>query len=223
MKPANFIHLFVIILLLSFTANEHSNFVENMEAKYYKQRVELSHLQRYSAKTDEGKARIKELKAQMAEKKNIAALNSRITSYKVLAILPLVLIALYQFMLYFKIDFKDPDDVLVATNYQRKTWLLCFVMFMVVSFWCFYFRLSEIWAAIAYLAGVGCLVRSLMLATELRLITKKQGNKAFAVTTIATTVVLYFNFMVLGLLYYAYTIKGFDHIRLMIAEIINLI
>lgn len=223
MKPANFVHLFVLILLLSFTANEHSAYMDRLEAKNYAQRVELSRLQRYSAKTEEGKARIKELKAQMAEKKNIAATNHRITTYKVLAILLLFLIALYQFMRYFKIDFKDPDDLLVAINYQRKTWLLAFAMFMVTSFWCFYFRLTEEWAAISYLAGVGCLVRSLMLATELRLITKKQGNKAFVFTTTITAVMLYFNLLIFGLMYYAYWLKSLDDVRNTIEEILSLL
>jgi cytochrome bd-type quinol oxidase subunit 2 len=123
------------------------------------------------------------------------------TSYKVLVVLGLFLIALFQFIAYFRIDFSDEADIVPANNYQRKTWLLSFFMLLVTAVWIWYFRGSPEWAFVTYIASVFALVRSLMLATELRLITKKRGTPLYKGVTLLTTFVVYFNFLGMALIY----------------------
>ncbi len=201
MKPANFLHLFIIILLLSFTVSEHATYQQNIEQHHYDLRVRVSHLQRYGGKSDETKAEIAAIQQELKDTKNFHQDNFSITSYKVLVVLGLFLIALFQFIAYFRIDFSDEADIVPANNYQRKTWLLSFFMLLVTAVWIWYFRGSPEWAFLTYVVAIFALVRSLMLATELRLITKKRGTPLYKGVTLVTTFVLYFNFLGMALLY----------------------
>jgi cytochrome bd-type quinol oxidase subunit 2 len=201
MKPANFLHLFIIILLLSFTISEHSTYQQNIEQHHYDLRVRVSHLQRYGGKSEETKAEIAAIQQELKDTKNFHQDNFSMTSYKVLVVLGLFLIALFQFIAYFRIDFSDEADIVPANNYQRKTWLLSFFMLLVTAVWIWYFRGSPEWAFVTYIASVFALVRSLMLATELRLITKKRGTPLYKGVTLLTTFVVYFNFLGMALIY----------------------
>lgn len=219
MNLANLLHLFVIILLLSFTANENNKFAENVEIEHYNIRVELSHLQRYAhenPKDEEAKAKIAQLKRDLLTDKELHMRNFNITAIKMVVVLFFFLLALLLFIQYFRIDFSDPSDILRSTNYRRKTWLLNFVLFFTVSFWCLYFRNNQTWAAISYLVAIGALVRSLFLATELQLISKKAGGTEFKFTTIFTAFILYFNLLLLGGMYYASVIAGVNIITWLI-------
>jgi cytochrome bd-type quinol oxidase subunit 2 len=201
MKPANFLHLFIIILLLSFTISEHATYQQNIEQHHYDLRVRVSHLQRYGGKSEETKAEIAAIQQELKDTKNFHQDNFSMTSYKVLVVLGLFLIALFQFIAYFRIDFSDEADIVPANNYQRKTWLLSFFMLLVTAVWIWYFRGSPEWAFVTYIASVFALVRSLMLATELRLITKKRGTPLYKGVTLLTTFVVYFNFLGMALIY----------------------
>lgn len=203
MKPANFLHLFIVILLLGFTASEHSSYQVNIEQQHYDMRVRVSHLQRYGGKSESVKSEIEYLKKELANTKNLNQENFTITSYKVLVILLVFLIAVFQFMAYFHIDFSDEGDIVPATNYQRKTWLLSFLMLLITAAWILYFRGSTEWAVVAYIGAIFSLVRSLMLATELRLITKKRGTPLYKGVTFVTALVLYFNFIGMAVVYFA--------------------
>lgn len=120
MKPANFLHLFIIILLLSFTISEHATYQQNIEQHHYDLRVRVSHLQRYGGKSEETKAEIAAIQQELKDTKNFHQDNFSMTSYKVLVVLGLFLIALFQFIAYFRIDFSDEADIVPANNYHAK-------------------------------------------------------------------------------------------------------
>lgn len=203
MKPANFLHLFAIILLVCFAFTEHIGLNQSYQERIYQLRVAKSHTSRFAGKTEEGKARVKAFKQQMEDAKAEYAFFTNLTGYKVMVILVLFLMALWQFALYFKIDFDDDEDREVNSNYQRKTWLLNFLLFFVIAVWSLYFRQNYVAAVLCYLVAVGSLVRSLMLATELRLISKRKGNRTFTFTTLITSVILYFNLILIAGIYYS--------------------
>lgn len=211
MKLANLLHLFVIVLLLSFTANENSKFAERVEIEHYNIRVKLSHLQRYVAKNPhdyDAKATIAQLKRDLKTDKVLHQENFNITAIKLSVVLFFFLLALFQFIKFFRIDFNDPEDTITALNYRRKNWLLNFILFITVSLWCVIYRNNQTWAAISYLVAIGTLVQSLFLATELRLVSKQQGSNAFKVTSLLTAVVLYFNLILLVAMYVASRLTG---------------
>ncbi|MES2690694.1 MAG: hypothetical protein V4658_09845 [Bacteroidota bacterium] len=202
MKPANFLHMFAIILLISFAVSEHVNLKTNYDMRLYDLRVAKSHVSRYAGKTEGGKAEVARLKQKMADLADEHKFLTGLSGYKAMLILFLFLFVLWQFALYFKIDFEDQEDATPGVNYQRKTWLLNFILFFVLSAWCLYFRQNMVVAVLCYLVAIASLVRSLMLASELRLITKQRGTSAFAAVTIGTSVILYFNLLLIAAVYY---------------------
>lgn len=202
MKPANFLHIFAIILLISFAFSEQINLKTNYESHIYDLRVAKSHVSRYAGKTEEGKAEVSRIKQNMADAADEYSFLSGLAGYKALLILSLFLMVLWQFARYFKIDFEDEQDIITSANYQRKTWLLNFLLFFIISLWSLYFRQNIVFAVISYLVAIASLVRSLMLASELRLITKQRKTSAFLVITVATSVVLYFNLILIAAIYY---------------------
>lgn len=178
------------------------NLKTNYELRLYDLRVAKSHTSRFAGKTERGKEEVARLKQQMADLGDEYNFLSGLTGYKAMLILFLSLFALWQFALYFKIDFDDQEDPTPGVNYQRKTWLLAFILFFVLSAWSLYFRQNIIVAVLCYLVAIASLLRSLMLASELRLITKKRGSPAFAAVTIITSVILYFNLLLIAAIYY---------------------
>lgn len=194
--------MFAIILLISFAVSEHMNLKTNYELRTYDLRVAKSHVSRFAGKTERGKEEVLRIKQQMVDLTDEYKFVSGLSGYKAMLILFLFLFVLWQFAVYFKIDFDDPNDVTPGVNYQRKTWLLCFVLFFVLSAWCLYFRQNIIVAVLCYVVAIASLVRSLMLASELRLITKQRGTSAFAAVTIVTSVILYFNLLLMVAIYY---------------------
>ena len=178
------------------------NLKTNYELRLYDLRVAKSHTSRFAGKTERGKEEVARLKQQMTDLADEYKFLSGLTGYKAMLILFLSLFVLWQFALYFKTDFEDPQDVTPGVNYQRKTWLLGFILFFVLSAWCLYFRQNIVVAVLCYLVAIASLVRSLMLASELRLITKQRGTSAFAAVTIVTSVILYFNLLLIAAIYY---------------------
>jgi hypothetical protein len=206
MKPANFLHMFALILLIGFTFNEQANLKANYEKRMYHFKVQKSRTSHYAGKTEAGKAQLTQVQELMDKTTEEYKFMNSLTGYKALFIVFWFMIALWQFVRYFKIDFSDNTDILVSTNYQRKTWLLSFFLFFILAAWSLYIRGSFPFAVAFYLVAVASLVRSLMLATELGLITKKRGTPAFAAVTTVTSVILYFNFLLLAGFYFMYTI-----------------
>jgi hypothetical protein len=204
MKPANFLHLFAIILLTCFAYTEHNNLNANYQQHVYDLRVAKSHTSRFAGKTERGREEVKRLKQEMEDVKAEYVFFSGLTGYKALVILVLFLMALWQFARYFKIDFDDANDIVVNSDYQRKTWLLNFLLFFVIAVWSLYFRQNYVIAVLSYLVAIGSLVRSLMLATELRLISRNtEGSRTFKTVTLVTAVILYFNLLLIGGIYYS--------------------
>jgi hypothetical protein len=166
--------------------------------------VAKSHTSRFAGKTERGREEVKRLKQEMEDVKAEYVFFSGLTGYKALVILVLFLMALWQFARYFKIDFDDANDIVVNSDYQRKTWLLNFLLFFVIAVWSLYFRQNYVIAVLSYLVAIGSLVRSLMLATELRLISRNtEGSRTFKTVTLVTAVILYFNLLLIGGIYYS--------------------
>lgn len=161
MRYGNLLQLLAIITLFALSIFEYRQSKAHTEEVIYRLRVQKSFSNRQSFESEYGKDYKKVIKEKMEENKQLLLTHWNHMMYKILVVIVLTLISVFHFIKFFYLDADADQETLIMHRYDASTWFLNFLFFAFVSAWYAYFSKGYEGAALGFLLGLLCAVKSL--------------------------------------------------------------